>query len=54
MSTGAKCNFGSSDDVSRLFIYYNARELDGCIEEDAGSYLRSCIKVLRKFGAFLI
>jgi hypothetical protein len=41
---------GSSDDVSRLFIYYNARELDGDPDKDEGTYLRSCIKVLQKHG----
>ncbi|MBW4418504.1 MAG: C1 family peptidase [Myxacorys californica WJT36-NPBG1] len=40
-----------SDDVSRLFIYYNARELDGDVAIDEGTYLKSCIKVLRKHGA---
>jgi hypothetical protein len=33
-----------------LFIYYNARELDGAIDADEGTYLRSCIKVLKKYG----
>ncbi|HEY9655280.1 MAG TPA: C1 family peptidase [Crinalium sp.] len=41
---------GSAHDVSRLFIYYNARELDGAIDADEGTYLRSCIKVLKKYG----
>ena len=40
----------SAHDVSRLFIYYNARELDGAIDADEGTYLRSCIKVLKKYG----
>ncbi len=38
---------GTSDDVSRLFIYYNARDLDGDPDKDEGTYLRSCIKVLK-------
>lgn len=42
---------GQSEDVSRLFIYYNARELDGAANQDEGTYLRSCIRVLRKYGA---
>src|SRR5579883_114125 len=36
--------------VSRLFIYYNARELDGDPDKDEGTYLRSCVKVLKKYG----
>ncbi|PSB17248.1 peptidase C1 [Phormidesmis priestleyi ULC007] len=42
---------GKSEDVSRLFIYYNARELDGDSSQDEGTYLKSCVKVLRKYGA---
>jgi len=42
---------GQSADVSRLFIYYNARELDGDCSQDQGTYLKSCVKVLRKQGA---
>ncbi len=42
---------GQSEDVSRLFIYYNARELDGSSSKDEGTYLKSCVKVLRKHGA---
>ncbi|MBW4694306.1 MAG: C1 family peptidase [Lyngbya sp. HA4199-MV5] len=41
---------GSAHDVSRLFIYYNARDLDGAPDADEGTYLRSCIKVLKKYG----
>ncbi|WP_181357416.1 C1 family peptidase [Stenomitos frigidus] len=41
---------GSAHDVSRLFIYYNARELDGATDSDEGTYLRSCVKVLKKYG----
>ena len=42
---------GQSKDVSRLFIYYNARELDGDSSQDEGTYLKSCVKVLRRYGA---
>jgi hypothetical protein len=42
---------GQDDDVSRLFIYYNARKLDGAIQVDEGSYLQSCVGVLREYGA---
>jgi Papain family cysteine protease len=41
---------GSTHDVSRLFIYYNARDLDGAPDSDEGTYLRSCVKVLKKYG----
>ncbi len=44
-------SLGQSADVSRLFIYYNARELDGDCSQDQGTYLKSCVKVLRKHGA---
>ncbi|MEH2060531.1 MAG: C1 family peptidase, partial [Nostoc sp.] len=43
--------FGSAEYVSRLFIYYNARFSDGTVEQDEGTYLRTCIKVLRTYGA---
>ncbi len=42
---------GKADDVSRLFIYYNARALDGDPSIDEGTYLQSCIQVLQKYGA---
>lgn len=35
---------------SILFLYYNARMLDGRIEYDAGSSLYQCVKALEKFG----
>jgi len=35
---------------SRLFIYYNERELEGTINEDAGAMIRDGIKVVNKFG----
>lgn len=37
-------------DLSRLFVYYNARALDNSIEEDVGSYTRDGIKALHKWG----
>ena len=37
-------------DVSRLFIYYNEREIEGTINEDSGAYIRSGIKSLKKWG----
>ena len=37
-------------DVSRLFIYYNERELEGTVDYDAGASLRDGIKTLKKTG----
>jgi C1A family cysteine protease len=42
---------GQAADVSRLFIYYNARAIEGSIEKDEGAYLSDCVKVVRKYGA---
>jgi hypothetical protein len=42
---------GQAGDVSRLFIYYNARKLDDAVGVDEGSYLQSCVGVLREYGA---
>lgn len=36
---------------SRLFIYYNEREMMGSINEDTGAYLRDGIKSIAKQGA---
>lgn len=35
---------------SRLFIYYNEREIEGSINEDAGAYIRDGIKSVAKLG----
>lgn len=35
---------------SRLYIYYNARWVDGNVNEDAGTYIRTGIKVIAKAG----
>jgi C1A family cysteine protease len=35
---------------SRLFIYYNEREVEGTISEDAGAEIRDGIKVIAKLG----
>ncbi|MCE4370910.1 C1 family peptidase [Xanthomonas hortorum] len=37
-------------DLSRLFVYYNERALDGTIKQDAGSQLRTGIKALAHQG----
>lgn len=38
-------------DVSRLFIYYEERVLEGTVNYDAGAYIRNGIKVVNKKGA---
>ena len=43
-------NDGIHIDVSRLFIYYNERMIEGTIEEDSGAYIRDGIKTLAKYG----
>ena len=37
-------------DVSRLFIYYNERAIEGTVRFDSGAMIRDGIKVLAKFG----
>ncbi len=38
-------------DVSRMFIYYNGRAVDGCENEDEGSVIGSLIESLKEHGA---
>ena len=38
-------------DVSRLFIYYNARDIDDCTHEDEGCVISSAIESLQEYGA---
>ncbi len=47
----AKRHLGESADVSRLFIYYNARYEDDDIENDDGTSMQSAIEGLKKYGA---
>ena len=42
---------GAYTDVSRLFIYYNERTLEGTEEYDSGASLRDGIKTLKNDGA---
>jgi len=37
-------------ELSRLFIYYNARAIDNSIDQDTGAYLRDVIKAVRDHG----
>src|SRR5581483_6823476 len=36
---------------SRLFIYYNERDMEGTVASDAGAMIRDGIKVVNQFGA---
>ena len=47
----AKRALGEAGDVSRLFIYYNAREYDGGVTGDTGCTIASAIQVLQELGA---
>ena len=42
---------GESDDVSRLFIYYNARKIWDSEDEDCGSSITAAIEALEELGA---
>jgi C1A family cysteine protease len=37
-------------DLSRLFVYYNSRLLEGAVNQDEGAYIRDAIKALREYG----
>jgi C1A family cysteine protease len=37
-------------DLSRLFVYYNARLLDNSTNEDVGAFVRDGIKAIEKYG----
>ena len=37
-------------DLSRLFVYYNERALEGTVREDAGAMIRDGVKTLVKQG----
>lgn len=47
----AKRNLGESGNVSRLFVYYNARAREGCESEDNGSQMYCAIDSLIEYGA---
>ncbi|HRJ52436.1 MAG TPA: C1 family peptidase [Candidatus Thiothrix moscowensis] len=47
----AKRTLGDAADVSRLFIYYNARLEDDDVEQDEGTSMQSAIEGLKKYGA---
>ena len=37
-------------DLSRLFVYYNARLIENVINEDVGAYVRDAVKALQRYG----
>jgi C1A family cysteine protease len=43
-------NGGVPVELSRLFCYWNARELNGETNKDEGTYIRSVFEGIRKFG----
>ena len=47
----AKREMQDESDVSRLFVYYNARYLDDAQDEDGGSFMEFAIKGLQEYGA---
>ncbi|WP_337040957.1 C1 family peptidase [Emticicia sp. 17c] len=47
----AKRTLGSASDVSRLYIYYNARWLDDSQDKDCGSIMYNAIEGLKEYGA---
>ncbi len=47
----AKRNLGESENVSRLFVYYNARAQEGCEQSDEGSQMFCAINALIEHGA---
>ena len=40
-------------DLSRLFVYYNARLLENDVENDSGVYIKDAVKAVNKFGICL-
>jgi len=41
---------GEFIDLSRLFVYWNERNLEGTVNQDAGAYIRDGIKVVASLG----
>jgi C1A family cysteine protease len=41
---------GRFKDLSRLFVYYNARLLEGYVDEDVGVYVRDGIRAVHEWG----
>ena len=47
----AKRDLGDAADISRLFVYYNARSQTGSHNEDGGTYMYCAIETLMQHGA---
>jgi C1A family cysteine protease len=47
----AKRELGDSGNVSRLFLYYNARARQNCQNEDGGTQMYCAIESLKEYGA---
>lgn len=37
-------------DLSRLFLYYNARKLDGDVNDDVGAYISTAVRAIETYG----
>lgn len=37
-------------DLSRLFLYYNARKISGDVDEDIGAYISTAIEAVKRYG----
>lgn len=37
-------------DLSRLYVYYNARLIEDAVDEDVGAYIRDGVKAVNKYG----
>jgi len=37
-------------ELSRLFVYYNSRLIEGTVDTDTGAYIRDGIKAVKKYG----
>ena len=45
-----RCNGLSAPDLSEMFLYYNARAIDGKVNEDVGSTLQASMNSLAEYG----
>lgn len=41
---------GKLTQLSRLWLYWNERNIEGCVDEDSGAFIRDGMKVLQKMG----
>jgi C1A family cysteine protease len=45
-----KNNSTDFEDLSKLFVYYNARLIEGHVDEDDGAYVRDAVKAVYTYG----